>query len=231
MPWLPLPRLLSGPILDIFVGPDGRHWSLHQNLLIHHARFFDETYAVNGGPRRIKDNRLDLRDEDPGAFELLVKWLYQGKIDDVSWMPKDVKWEYAFTCQKLYLLCDTIGLQELKNQAIDQFRRGCHEAGLVPGPEEMKPIYERTPPSSPFRKLVSKIAARQIMDPGSEKDATSYRECFAQSPDFAVDVINAIKEGSGGSLFDDPTEGNGCRYHEHDDGENCHKTVKFKDMS
>ncbi|EXJ54240.1 hypothetical protein A1O7_09577 [Cladophialophora yegresii CBS 114405] len=224
-------ELLSGPILDIFVGPDGRHWSLHQNLLTHHARFFDETYAINGAPKRIKDNKLDLRDEDPGAFELLVKWLYQGKIDDVSWMPKDVKWEYAFTCQKLYLLCDTIGLQELKNQAIDQFRRGCNEAGLVPGPEEMKPIYERTPPSSPFRKLVSKIAARQIMDPGSEKDATSYRECFAQSPDFAVDVINAIKEGSGGSLFDDPTEGNGCRYHEHDDGESCHKTVKFKDIS
>jgi hypothetical protein len=46
-----------------------------------------------------------------------------------------------------------------------------------------------------------------------------------------VDVINAIKEGTGGSLFDDPTEGNSCRYHEHDDGETCHKTVKFKDIS
>ncbi|KAJ9605583.1 hypothetical protein H2200_010240 [Cladophialophora chaetospira] len=224
-------ELLSGPILDIFVGPEGRQWSLHQNLLTHHSRFFDDSGLVNGTPKRIKDNKLDLKDEDPGAFELLVKWLYQGKIDDVSWMPKDVKWEYAFKCQKLYLLCDTVGLSELKNQAIDQFRRGCHEAGLVPGPDEMKPIYEKTPPSSPFRKLVSKIAARQIMDPGSEKDATSYRECFVQSPDFAVDVINAIKEGSGGSLFDDPTEGNGCRYHEHEDGENCHKTVKFKDMS
>lgn len=224
-------RLLSGPLLDIFVGSEGRRWSLHQNLLVHHTRFFDESYTVNGEHKRIHDGKLELPEEDPGAFELLVKWLYQGKINDVSWMPKDVKWDYAFTCQKLYLLCDTIGLQELKNQAMDQFRRGCHEAGLVPGPDEMKPIYEKTAPSSPFRKLVSKIAARQIMDPSSEKDATSYRDCFLVSPDFAVDVINAIKDGTGGSLFDDPTEGNSCRYHEHEDGETCHKTVKFKDMS
>ncbi|KAK5304578.1 hypothetical protein LTR99_003641 [Exophiala xenobiotica] len=224
-------ELLSGPLLEISVGPDGRQWMLHQSLLIHHTRFFDESYTVNGEHKRIKDGKLELRDQDPSAFELLLKWLYQGKIDDVSWMPKDVKWDYAFTCQKLYLLCEAIGLQELKNLAIDQFRRGCHEAGLVPGPEEMKPIYEHTQPSSPFRKLVSRIAARQIMDPASEKDASSYKDCFVLSPDFAVDVINAIKESTGGSLFDDPTEGNSCRYHEHDDGETCHKTVKFKDMS
>ncbi|KIV83081.1 hypothetical protein PV11_05140 [Exophiala sideris] len=210
-------ELLSGPMLEIVVGSEERHWHLHQNLLVHHTRFFDESHTVNGERKRIKEGKLELRDEDPTAFELLVKWMYQGKIDDVSWMPKDVKWDYAFTCQKLYLLCERIGLQELQNQAIDQFRRGCHEAGLVPGPEEMKPIYERTRPSSPFRRLISRIAARQIMDPASEKDASSYKDCFALSPDFAVDVINAIKVGTGGSLFDDPTEGNSCRYHEHED--------------
>ena len=199
--------------------------------MIYHAQYFDDSFAINGERKKIKEGKLELRDEDPAAFELLIKWLYQGKIDDVSWMPKDVKWDYAFTCQKLYMLCDTLGLQELKNLAIDQFRRGCHEAGLVPGPDEMIPVYQKTHDKSPFRVLVSRIAARQIMDPGSEKDAGSYRACFVASPDFAVDVINAIKQGSGGSLFDDPTEGNSCRYHEHNDGETCQKTVKFKDGS
>lgn len=141
-------------------------------------------------------------EEDPGAFELLVKWLYQGKIDDVSAMPMDKKWDYADSCQKLYLLCTRIGLPQLKNFAIDQFRKGCNEAGLVPGPEEIKPIYDKTPPKSPFRSLVSKIAARQIMDPDSDRDASTYRSCFEGSPDFAVDVINAIRSGAGGKLFD-----------------------------
>ena len=172
---------------------------------------------------------MELLEDDPVAFELLVKWLYQGKIDDVSTMSMEKKWDYAEACQKLYLLCEKIQLCEVKNIAIDQFRKGCHEAGLVPGPEEMKPIYEKTQPSSPFRKLISKIAARQIMDPESKKEASTYRACFETTPDFAIDVINAIKDGTGGSLFDDPTEGNSCRFHEHENGDTCHKKVKFKD--
>lgn len=144
-------------------------------------------------------------------------------------MSKEEKWEYAYTCQKLYLLCQTVGIEDLKNLAIDQFRKGCNEARLVPGPEEMKPIYERTPPDSPFRMLVSKIAARQIMDPENSRDARVYRDCFQVAPDFAIDVINAIRDGTGGVLFDDPTDNNSCKYHEHKGGDSCRKTVKFKD--
>ena len=143
-------------------------------------------------------------------------------------MPKDVKWDYAYTCQKLYLMSTVMGLTELRNVAIDQFRKGCYEARLVPGPEEMGPIYARTPKGSPFRKLVSKIAARQLMDPDTKRDAGQYRACFEASPDFAIDVINQIRDGTGGVLFDDPNEGNSCRYHEHTSGQTCHKTVKFE---
>ena len=214
---------------DIYVGESKRHWGLHRNLLCHHSRYFDA--VLNGDNKDKKGAKVELLDDDPCAFELLVKWLYQGKIEDVSGMPMDKKWDYADACQKLYILCERIELPQLKNVAIDQFRKGCHEAGLVPGPEEMKPIYEKTPASSPFRRLVSKIAARQIMDPDGNKNAATYRACFETNPDFAIDVINAIKDGAGGTLFDDPTEGNSCRYHEHDNGETCHKTVKFKDGS
>ena len=119
------------------------------------------------------------------------------------------------------MLCDKIHLPELKNEAIDQFRKGCYEAGLVPGPEEMMPVYERTSSSSPFRKLVSQIAARQIMDPHSESDAGKYRECFAANADFSIDVVNAIKHHAGGQLFPDPTESQGCFFHEHPFDQQC----------
>ena len=223
------PRLLSGPLLEVYVGPNERHWALHQNLLCHHSRFFDENFRVNGDRKRIVDGKLLLPDEDAEAFELLVKWLYQGRIEDVSKMPKEGRWDYAYTCQKLYMLSNTIGLVELANLAIDQFRKGCYDTGLVPGAEEMSPIYHKTAAGSPFRKLVSKIAARQIMDPENEVNAVTYRECFEASPDFAIDVINEIRAGAGNSLplFDDPTEGNSCKFHEHENGESCRKSVKF----
>jgi BTB/POZ domain len=213
-------------MIDIYVGASKRHWSLHRNILSHHSPYFEA--EIDDAHSKVRGGTIELLDEDPTAFELLVKWLYQGKIDDVSSLPVEKKWDHADACQKLYILCNRLKMTELKNLAIDQFRKGCNEAGLVPGPEEMKPIYEKTPPTSPFRKLVSRIAARQIMDPEGNKDAATYRECFGTSPDFAIDVINAIKDGAGGALFDDPTEGNSCRYHEHENGETCHKTVKFK---
>lgn len=214
-------RLLSGSTMDIYVGKNRRHWSLHRNILCHHSTWFQKQIELRNVEKGGKDISVELFDDDPRAFELLIKWLYQGKIDNVSDMPMDKKWDFADACQQLYILCDKINLPQLKNLAIDQFRKGCNEAGLVPGPEEIKPIYERTPPSSPFRKLVSEIAARQIMDPESESDASKYRQCFEGSPDFAIDVVNAIKVGAGGSLFQDPTAGEGCCYHEHPLGQRC----------
>lgn len=211
-------RLLSGSMVDIYVGESKRHWSLHRNLLCHHSTYFQS--HLDDEPKK-KGGKIELLDDDPSAFELLVKWLYQGKIDDVSSMPVEKKWDYADACQKLYVLCDKFNLPQLKNFAIDQFRKGCNEAGLVPGPEEIKPIYDTTPPDSPFRKLVSRIAARQIMDPESQSDAGSYKMCFEGNSDFAIDVINAIKDGAGGKLFDDPTEEAGCTYHEHNNGQLC----------
>lgn len=222
-------RLLSGPLLEISVGAEGKKWSIHHNLLRSHSTFFDEDDVVNGEKKRIKDGKLDLTAEDPKAFRILVKWLYQGCIDDVSTMDKERKWEYAFACQNLYMLCERIGIRDLQNLAVDQFRKGCWEARLVPGADEIRPVYERLPPNSQFRKLVSRIAARQLMDPDSKRDASMYLSCFQAAPDFAVDVLNAIRDGTDGFLLDDPTEGNSCRYHNHENGETCHKTVRFED--
>ena len=202
----------------IEVGESKRSWSLHSNLLCYHSTYFEDQIVKE---HHENGNTLELPEDDPGAFELLVKWLYQGRIDDVSALPVEKKWEYAETCQKLYMLCDRVSLPDLKNYAIDQFRKGCFEAGLVPGPEEMRPVYENTPPSSPFRKLISKIAARQIMDPESQNNADTYKMCFESNADFAIDVVNAIKEGSGTKLFTDPTEARGCAFHEHTGTKTC----------
>ena len=217
-------RLLSGPMVEISVGTgkEQRKWSLHRNLLNHHSEYFarrfaDQAYSTNGGTSSLK---LDLHEDSPAAFELLVKWLYQGSIDDVTSIENERKWDYAFTCQQLYSLCERLELPRLKNVAIDQFRRGCFEAGLVPGPEEMAPIYETTPRGSPFRKLVARIAARQIMDPDNNRNADTYEKCFG-NPDFAVDVVNSIREGVGGKLLLDPTELIGCEYHDHPKGSSC----------
>lgn len=222
-------RLLSGPMIDIYVGEARRHWSLHRNLLCHHSETLEaELEGDDTGSKR--KETLELTDHDPAGFELLVKWLYQGKLDDVSEMvDANQKYDYAVSCHKLYLLCDRLDMPQLKNVAMDQYRKGLNEAELVPDAEEIDDIYRKSPAESPFRQLMTRIAARQIMDPGSERDVDSYRQCFEDNPDFALDLVKAIRHGTGGMLFEDPTDpGNPCRYHDHEDGPNCHIKGKGK---
>lgn len=233
-------RLLSGPLVDIYVGESKKHWPLHRNLLSYHSDALQvalHPHAPDGTsstskvkPAAGSENiRLELPDVDPSGFELFVKWMYQGKLDDVSEItdPQD-KYSFAVACYNLHQLCNRFDMPKLKNIAIDLYRKGLAEAGLVPDAEEINDIYRKSPEGSPFRKLMIKIAARQIMDPDIESDAESYRFCFDNNPDFAIELVNAIKHGTGGVLFDDPTEGEGCEYHDHDNGPNCHKKAKAK---
>ncbi|PSN71298.1 hypothetical protein BS50DRAFT_570687, partial [Corynespora cassiicola Philippines] len=220
-------ELLSGSMLDIYVGPSRRRWALHRNLLFHHSEALEsELYGDHGKPL----DSLELPDHDPEGFELLVKWLYQGKLDDVSDMADaNQKYDYAVSCYKLYMLCDRFDMPQLKNVAMDQYRKGLNEAELVPDASEIDEIYRKSPEGSPFRRLMTQIAARQIMDPGSDRNIETYRQCFTDNPDFAVDLVNAIKQGTGGMLFDDPTDpGNECAYHDHETSPSCHIKGKGK---
>lgn len=207
-------RLLSGPTIDFYVGEERRHWSLHRNLLCHHSPYFESEFLTSKTSKSSSRPELELPDQDPAGFELLVKWLYQGTLDDTSDMTDEKKYDYSVACHKLYLLCNKFDLPILRNESIDRYRQGLLEAQLVPDAEEINEIYRSSPAGSPFRKLMAQIAARQIMDPDSEKNAESYRNCFKDNPDFAVDMVNAIKEGTGGILFDDPTDGDQAAYHE-----------------
>jgi hypothetical protein len=220
--------------VNIYVGKDKKHWALHKNLLCYHSDYFQtelEPPQINDGspsskkksPQPKDELRLEYPDEEPAGFELFIKWVYQGKIDDVDNILDDqAKYEYAVACHKLYNLCNKFEMPELKNIAIDQYRKGLHDTSLVPDAEEINHIYRTSPVNSPFRKLMTQIAARQIMDPDSDKDAESYRLCFESNPDFCIELVNAIKDGTGGFLFDDPTEGDECEYHDHSNGPNCH---------
>lgn len=66
-------------MVDIYVGPKSIHHHLPLSLLSHHSAFFDK--AFNGSFKEGSTKRLDLPDEDVHAFNLLVQWMYTGRVD------------------------------------------------------------------------------------------------------------------------------------------------------
>jgi hypothetical protein len=211
--------------IEVGAGESKRQWSLHQTLLVHHSELLeDELEGKKDG------GKIQLPDHDPVGFELLMKWLYQGKLDDVSEVHgQDQQYEHAVNCYKLYRICERFGMEQLKNIAMDQYRRGLNMSELVPDADEIDGIYRQNPPGSPWRKLMIRIAARQIMDPYADRQVSSYRQCLSENPDFAIELVTAIRQGTGGLLLDDPTEGGSdCEYHDHASGPNCHIRGKGK---
>ena len=218
-------RLLSGPTVEIYVGSQKRQWTLHQNLLIHHSSYCEREFQSQD----YEKSKLDLPDDDPIGFELLVKWLYQGILNSSSDFSSDeAKYDHAVSCHKLWMLCDRFEMPKLKNLAMDTYRRCLNESQLVPDADEINEIYRSSPVSSPFRVLMVKIAARQIMDPEVERSAEAYRKCLEDNPHFAIEVIGEIRRMSKGMLFNDPTKGDVCSYHDHADVSGCPMQGKGK---
>ena len=58
-------RLLSGPMIDVYVGKDRRHWALHRNLLCHHSELLDSELEGDHGKYK---SSLELPDQDPAGF-------------------------------------------------------------------------------------------------------------------------------------------------------------------
>ena len=221
-------RLLSGPLVNIYVGPERKHWSLHKNLLRHHSSYFETKFYDQESNSRDGTTALELPDDEPKGFELLVKWLYQGTLEDTSSMDDEQKYNYAVACHRLHQLCDKFSMITLKNLAIDSYRSNLNAAQLVPDAEEINEIYRASSPGSPFRKLMIKIAARQIMDPDVDRDLETYRCCFENNANFSVELVQEIRLSSGGRLFEDPTSGNKCDWHDHRDGSSCNGKSKKK---
>jgi hypothetical protein len=62
----------------IYVGPERKRYLIHKELLTKQSEFFNR--ALNGKFKEAEENSIYLEEESTAAFDLLVGWLYQGRI-------------------------------------------------------------------------------------------------------------------------------------------------------
>jgi hypothetical protein len=85
-------RLISGSMVKIEVGPEKREWTIPKNLLAHHSELLERELQSDS---RDRVEKIELHEYDPAGFELFVKFVFQGKLDDVSDMADAQKWDYV----------------------------------------------------------------------------------------------------------------------------------------
>jgi len=175
--------------VDIYVGPDSTHWTIHERLLTYHSPFFSEIFYADDKQEEKKkrgNKSYGLPDEDDYPFELLVGWLYSRSIRP----PKDEK--DIGPLLDLYLLSEKFQMKKLGLDIVELARDFYHSTSTYPGLRRVQYVYAETDEDNEMREMMVSSIARQLTT--SEKIPVHWATALQRNGQLAVDIIRAIQQ-------------------------------------
>lgn len=185
----PLNELLTSSLVDIYVGPESTHWTLHERLVTYHSPFFSSIFYADDKieEKKSRGNKsYGLPDEDDYPFELLVGWLYSRSIRAPQ-SEKDVG-----PLLDLYLLSEKFQMKKLGLEVVELVREWYHTSSTYPGLRRVQYIYAETEEDNEMREMMVSSIARQLTT--SEKIPVHWANALKRNGQLAVDIIRAIQQ-------------------------------------
>jgi hypothetical protein len=180
-----------GKFVKIYVGPKKKKWVVHLDVICERSEFFRK--AFTGGFIEANNKEIYLHEDDPKAFGLFIDWIYcknlycQMHHED----PADITFKHIKDWLSLYIFADKIALQELSEQALEQYKQ-CSE-GTLPCVSEIQLIYENTPEQSSLREHIVNALVEEFFNQGPD-DFEYLADAISCHTEFARDVAKAQKE-------------------------------------
>ncbi|OQN99631.1 hypothetical protein B0A48_14773 [Cryoendolithus antarcticus] len=178
-----LHELLSRDMVDIYVGDENTHWTLHEKLLCHRSKFFRDVFYKKTGN---KNQYYGLPDEDDGPFRLFVAWLYADNI------PTPHEEKDLGPLMDLYLMGEKWEIKKLQVDVMDAVRRWYHDSDTLPSLRRVQYIYSNTTDDSPMRVLMVNCIARMLVF--GEGMPTHWEKALRRNGQLAVDIILAVQK-------------------------------------
>jgi len=184
-----LNELLTSSLVDIYVGPESTHWTLHERLLCHYSPFFTSIFYADDKKEEKKSRghkSYGLPDEDDYPFELLVGWLYAKTIRAPK-TEKDIG-----PLLGLYLLAEKFEMEQLGLDVVELVRQFYHETSTYPGLRRVQYIYAETDEDNEMREMMVSAIARQLTT--SDKIPEHWAKALQRNGQLAVDIIRSIQQ-------------------------------------
>jgi hypothetical protein len=182
-------RLLTSSLVDIYVGQESTHWSLHERLLTYHSPFFASILYSDDKTEEKKsrgNKSYGLPDEDDYPFELLVGWLYAKSIRPPK-TEKDIG-----PLLELYLLSEKFEIEKLSHEVVEVVREFYHTTSTYPGLRRVQYIYSETDEDNEMREMMVSSIARQLTT--ADKIPAHWATALKRNGQLAVDIIRAIQQ-------------------------------------
>ena len=178
-------RLLSHDMVDIYVGQENTHWTLHEKLLCHRSKFFRNIFYNQKNDSK-KNHHFGLPDEDDEPFRMFVGWLYSDHIPT----PKEEK--DLTPLLDLYLMGEKWEIKKLILEVLDAVRRWYHDTDTWPGLRRVQYIYSNTELESPMRQLLVQCVARMLVL--GEGMPEHWERALRRNGQLAVDLILCVQK-------------------------------------
>jgi hypothetical protein len=201
------------------VGKQKVEFGVHKGLFVAKSPFFEKCFGV--GMKEENDSVVNLPEDEPSAFELVVEWVYADRIRAIK---------PVLTITKAYVLADKLCMPDLQNILANAIRL----APDGPGPYNANCAWQILPEGCPIRDLVVDQLHFQIMSCSNKfklgtadtdaKLAMALKKMTQHNPGLAEalfwkTVDYSLNKATGGPV--DPRKLTGCHYHVHEDGKKC----------
>ncbi|EKD16219.1 uncharacterized protein L3040_009541 [Drepanopeziza brunnea f. sp. 'multigermtubi'] len=207
----------SSNMVTIYVGPDRKCWTVHENLICDRTRFFRS--AFRGGFAETTEKSIWLEDDDPEIFKLFVEWLYGS---DLRCKEKDMRIpghardkNHPFDWYGLEAFGHKIASDEVVEVARDVSESCwlCDPFKRTVKVQEVQFVYEKCPDSSPFRENIEERTLEMYLDPNFG-DFEHWARLITCNKTYAEAIGKSLKEHMSLELpFDEPCEIESCSIH------------------
>ena len=180
---------MTSSLVDVYVGEDSTHWTLHERLLTYHSPYFSSIFYADDKKEEKKsrgNKSYGLPDTDDYPFELLVGWLYSRSI-----RPPKAEKELG-PLLELYLLSERFEMKKLGLDVVDVVREFYHSSSTYPSLRRVQYIYSETDEDNEMREMMVSSIARQLTT--GDKIPAHWASALKSNGQLAVDIIRAIQQ-------------------------------------
>lgn len=172
-------------MVDIYVGPENTHWTLHEKLLCHHSPFFRKIFYSKTSSHS-KTQSFGLPEEEDVPFKTFVGWLYSSSLP----VPREES--DLGVCFDLYLMAEKFEIPSLIADILQVVREWYKYSDTYPGLRRVQYIYANTEEGSPMRHmLVHSVARLMVLEKGIP---AHWDKALRKNGQLAVDIIKAIQD-------------------------------------
>ncbi|OQV00324.1 BTB/POZ domain-containing protein [Cladophialophora immunda] len=206
-------------IVAVTVGKEKVKYRIYKQILVSKCPFFDK--CLGAGMKEAQENAVALPDDDPKAFDVVVRWMYTGRLNGFG--------TPGFLLLNAYILADKYCIPDLQNAIADVFR-----AGVFISLGHASWAWGRLPEGSPLRQLFLDQMHYWIASyPDSyrrgsigtvDASAAALEEIFKGNAGLTTALLWKIidhSRNSGSCIPTSPASGVSCLYHVHEDGRKC----------